>query len=388
MFGTTLNREYEIAADLLGLDEAGRGRPGADRRARVVRARGRAARGSSARSTPTSPLAAPARKVIRPRNLIRSGASTFVTRSGCRIGGLAGVSARHLAVATVNAARAARCGSRSSTTTSWWSSASPRCCALPRPGPRRGARHQPAGAPRRRRDPLRHLRPGAGPRRRPRRPGRRRRRQGRRSSAGTSHHELVAGLARGGAAGYLSKGLEAEELVAGDRADPRGPAGPPHRRGTVNPKPDMWCPPFPWHCRRHRRCPRNRSCPLFQSCPPRPSFRRCRSCPLFLCYLPFRRRRRSRWHNRPATTRCRRSDQERGERWKRDSLDTPFASSHIATDSARRPSANYPAAGSTSRRTCMPYICGQGVKSITKSRSLPDCAIDAQPFIARCSSAA
>ena len=38
MFGTTLNREYEIAADLLGLDEAGvadlarRGRAGVVRR--------------------------------------------------------------------------------------------------------------------------------------------------------------------------------------------------------------------------------------------------------------------------------------------------------------------------------------------------------------------
>ena len=39
MFGTTLNREYEIAADLLDLDEAGPGRAGPHRRARVVRRR-------------------------------------------------------------------------------------------------------------------------------------------------------------------------------------------------------------------------------------------------------------------------------------------------------------------------------------------------------------
>ena len=41
MFATSLNHDYAVAADLLDLDEAGRGRPGAGGRRRVVRARGR-----------------------------------------------------------------------------------------------------------------------------------------------------------------------------------------------------------------------------------------------------------------------------------------------------------------------------------------------------------
>ena len=69
MFGTTLNREYEIAADLLGLDEAGV----ADLARTAVRASfadgRRSRRGSSARSTRT-PVSVPGNE-CRPRELIR-----------------------------------------------------------------------------------------------------------------------------------------------------------------------------------------------------------------------------------------------------------------------------------------------------------------------------
>ena len=82
MFGTTLNREYAIAADLLGLDEAGV----ADLARTAVRASfapdGRAGAGArrDRRLRRRLSRAAPAGKGSnRPRNLIRSGATTFVT---------------------------------------------------------------------------------------------------------------------------------------------------------------------------------------------------------------------------------------------------------------------------------------------------------------------
>ena len=53
MFGTTLNREYEIAADLLDLDERGIAGAREERRARVVHARRRTRRRWPPRSTPT-----------------------------------------------------------------------------------------------------------------------------------------------------------------------------------------------------------------------------------------------------------------------------------------------------------------------------------------------
>ena len=53
MFGTTLNREYEIAADLLGLDEAGIADLAKNAVQRVVPARGRARPRWPPRSTPT-----------------------------------------------------------------------------------------------------------------------------------------------------------------------------------------------------------------------------------------------------------------------------------------------------------------------------------------------
>ena len=82
MFGTTLNHEYEVAADLLDLDEARRRRPGPRRGAGVVRAgrregadprrdrrlRRRRPAGRGRRAVDRHPGS------VRPRNLIRGGA--------------------------------------------------------------------------------------------------------------------------------------------------------------------------------------------------------------------------------------------------------------------------------------------------------------------------
>ena len=89
MFGTTLNREYAIAADLLDLDEAGL--------AELART---AVRASFAPDDVKARIlgeidayAAGARKGIRPRNLIHGGASTFVTARAPGSGDCSGVSA-------------------------------------------------------------------------------------------------------------------------------------------------------------------------------------------------------------------------------------------------------------------------------------------------------
>ena len=121
--------------------------------------------------------------------------------------------------------------------------------------------------------------------------------------------------------------------------------------------------------------------------PPFPWFRRCRSRPLFRCFqqipspppsLPAA--------HPPSNNAMPRSDPERGERWKRESLDTPFASSPVATDSARRPMADDPAAESTSRRTCCLLMRARG--QINHKIGATMAQSPSQRFIARCNSVA
>ena len=146
--------------------------------------------------------------VNRPRNLIRSGANTFVTGVTAPSRGIErACRACDLVCGDGYPERTPGRGWRSSTTTSSVVvGVAALLAALQRPGAGRGAGQQPPGAARRRRDPLRHLRPGAGRRRGRRLPGRRRRRPRSSSTAGTSTASWCRTRSRRGASGYLSKG--------------------------------------------------------------------------------------------------------------------------------------------------------------------------------------
>ena len=96
MFGTTLNREYEIAADLLGLDEAGVAELARTRGAGVVRARTRCRPRIlgeiDAYAAQACAAADPAGNVIGPASSYQAGPRSFVSRSGAGNPALARVS--------------------------------------------------------------------------------------------------------------------------------------------------------------------------------------------------------------------------------------------------------------------------------------------------------